>query len=88
MPDEFLAANRHLVAVVRNDGELVGKILSLDSRPNDAFGLSIDGDRFEDKPSLHESVGIRDPSGGSRTRQEGREAGSCLALCHSQGQER
>src|ERR1035441_6441484 len=38
MPREFPVANLHLVAVVRNDGELVGEVLGIKSVPDVAVG--------------------------------------------------
>ena len=58
MPCEFRAVDRHLVAVVRNDGELIGKVLRLDGRLDGAVGESVGGDRLENEPSLDEAVGI------------------------------
>ena len=38
VPGELRVADRHLVAVVRNDGELVGEILLLHGRLDGAVG--------------------------------------------------
>src|SRR5579862_5703110 len=59
MPGQFRAADRHLVAVVRNKAELVGKVLLLDRRLDGAIGeLPANADWFENKPTLQETLGI------------------------------
>ena len=57
VPGELRVADGHLVAVVRNDGELVGKILLLDGRLDGAVGESVDADRLQEQPALDEAVG-------------------------------
>ena len=58
VPGEFRVADGHLIAVMRNHGELVGEILLLDGRLDGAVGESIDADRFQQQPALDEAIGV------------------------------
>ena len=57
VPGELRVAGGHLVAVVRNDGELVREILLLHGRLDGAVGEAVGGDRFQEQPALDEAVG-------------------------------
>ena len=66
VPGEFRVAGRHLVAVVRNDGELVGEIFLLDRRLDDVVGESVGGDRLQQQPALDEAIGVGRSFGAKR----------------------
>src|ERR1019366_477659 len=72
VPCEFLAVDGHLVAILRNDGELVGEVLLLDARSNGAFREVVEGDRFQEDPALDETVGVRGLSWSRGSREAGR----------------
>src|ERR1039457_1879617 len=64
MPSQFIAGNRHLVTVVRNHGELVGKVLGSEGVPDIAVGKPGVAavrlvNRFEQQPTLEEAVSVR-----------------------------
>ena len=64
VPSEFLAGHGHLVAAVRNDGELVREILRVERLPHIGSGENGIGavrlvDRLEKQPALQEAVGVR-----------------------------
>ena len=64
MPRQVLVADLHLVAVVRNHGELVGKVLGIEGGPH--VGVRKDRvaavrlvDRLQQQPALKEAVRVR-----------------------------
>ena len=98
MPGEFLAANRHLVAIVRNDRELVGKILGIEGVPDVGVGKHRVAavrlvDRLQKQPALEEAVGVRRFGGRCGRREIRRErpgsivggAGRTLLAVHGRG---
>ena len=69
VPGELRVADGHFVAVVRNDGELVGEILFLHRRLYGAVGEPVALDRFQHQPALDEAVAVR-PFFGRRGRRQ------------------
>ena len=84
MPREYLICNRDLVAVVRNNGDLVGKVLGIEGVSD--IAVSEDSiaavrliDRFEKQPALKEPVGVRSSGGGCCRREVRGDAASSIA---------
>src|ERR1039457_3534595 len=86
MPCEFLLSNLHLVAVVRNDGELVGEVLGVKGVPDVGADKRRVGavwlvDRLEKQPALEEAFGIRRLGGRCGRREVWRDAARKIFGC-------